>query len=80
MALFRKKRAGKPGEWYYCLEHGRVEEGPQCRALNRLGPYATPEEAGRAIETAEARNEEWDEDARWNDDAGGAGGEGGSGR
>lgn len=67
MALFKKKTAGKPGEWFYCLEHRRVEEGPQCKAANRLGPYATPEEAARAIETAEARNEEWDEDGRWND-------------
>jgi len=39
MALFKRskqKSAGKPGEWYYCLEHKRVEEGPQCKALNRL--------------------------------------------
>ncbi|MHA4813249.1 hypothetical protein ACXZ65_02720 [Streptomyces aculeolatus] len=79
MALFKRskqKSAGKPGEWYYCLEHKRVEEGPQCKALNRLGPYATPEEAARAIETAEARNEEWDEDARWNDDGNRGGGSG----
>ncbi len=30
MALFKKRTAGKPGEWYYCLEHKKVEEGPEC--------------------------------------------------
>lgn len=65
MALFGKKTAGKPGEWYYCLKHGKVEEGPECPAKDRLGPYGTRAEAGRAIETVAERNEEWDNDPRW---------------
>ncbi|MEV6110855.1 hypothetical protein AB0M28_40110 [Streptomyces sp. NPDC051940] len=68
MALFKKKTVGKPGEWYYCLEHKKVEEGPECPAKNRLGPYPTPEAAAHAIEIADERNEEWDSDARWKDE------------
>ncbi|MFV8128127.1 hypothetical protein [Streptomyces syringium] len=67
MALFKRRTAGKPGEWYYCLKHGTVEEGPQCRAADRFGPYGTREEAAHAMETARERNEEWREDPRWND-------------
>ncbi|MCX2967800.1 hypothetical protein WDH52_20855 [Streptomyces sp. TRM70308] len=66
MALFQRRTPGKPGEWYYCLKHGTVEEGPQCRALDRFGPYASREEAAHAMETARERNQEWrEEDARW---------------
>ena len=36
-----------------------VEEGPECPAKDRLGPYATREEAGHALETAAERNLEW---------------------
>ncbi|MBD3010812.1 MULTISPECIES: hypothetical protein [unclassified Streptomyces] len=68
MALFRRGTAGKPGEWYYCIRHQKVEEGPECRAADRLGPYASPAEAARAMETARERNEEWRNDPRWRDD------------
>jgi len=67
MQLGRPKPQGKEGEWYFCLKHHKVEEGPECPARNRMGPYATPEEAGRALERAAERNEEWDNDPRWND-------------
>ncbi|MBO3680646.1 hypothetical protein [Streptomyces sp. NEAU-YJ-81] len=68
MALFKRGTAGKPGEWYYCIRHQKVEEGPECRAADRLGPYASPEEAAHAMETARERNEEWQNDPRWRDD------------
>ncbi len=68
MALFKRRAAGKPGEWYYCLQHGTVEEGPQCRAADRMGPYATREEAAHAMETAADRDREWRNDPRWNDE------------
>lgn len=67
MALFKRKTVSKPGEWYYCLRHKKVEEGPECPGKDRLGPYATPAEAARAIETVHERNEDWDNDPRWND-------------
>ncbi|CAL9288735.1 MULTISPECIES: hypothetical protein [unclassified Streptomyces] len=67
MALFKKRAVGKPGEWYYCLQHKKVEEGPECPAKDRFGPYRTPEEAGRAMETARERNTDWETDPRWHD-------------
>ncbi|MET7766481.1 hypothetical protein [Streptomyces sp. NPDC005336] len=73
MALFRKRPAGKPGEWYYCIKHHKVEEGPECRAADRMGPYATRGEAERALELAAERNLQWENDERWRDDAGGGG-------
>ncbi|MFE0188842.1 hypothetical protein [Streptomyces sp. NPDC059008] len=80
MALFKRRTVGKPGEWYYCLRHQRVEEGPECRAADRFGPYATREEAAHAMETAKERNLEWETDPKWHDmDAGQAKGKGGAG-
>ncbi|AEW93725.1 MULTISPECIES: hypothetical protein [Streptomycetaceae] len=67
MALFKRRGTGKPGEWYYCLEHRKVEEGPECPAKDRMGPYATPAEASGAMEKAAERDEEWSRDPRWND-------------
>ncbi|MFE0102198.1 hypothetical protein [Streptomyces sp. NPDC059009] len=68
MALFKKRTpVGKPGEWFYCLEHKKVEEGPECPAKDRFGPYATREEAEHAMQTAQDRNLEWDTDPRWHD-------------
>jgi hypothetical protein len=62
MALFRRRAAvGRPGEWFYCLRHRTVEEGPECRGVDRLGPYATRAEAEHALETVAERNAEWDE-------------------
>ncbi|MEU7134004.1 hypothetical protein [Streptomyces sp. NPDC046261] len=73
MALFKRRTAGKPGEWYYCLKHGTVEEGPECRAADRMGPYDSREEASHAMERAREREEAWREDPRWNDERGGGG-------
>ncbi|MCM2579358.1 hypothetical protein [Streptomyces meridianus] len=74
MALFKRRTTGKPGEWYYCLEHRKVEEGPECPAKDRMGPYASRTEAGHAMEKADERNAEWDTDPRWHDKAGQEGG------
>src|SRR5690349_9009575 len=67
MALFKKRTVGKPGEWFYCLEHKKVEEGPECPAKDRFGPYASRQEAQHAMETAQERNLEWDTDPKWHD-------------
>ena len=55
------------GGYFWCLRDSRVETGGDlCPAQYRLGPYATADEATRALETVEKRNAEWDaEDARW---------------
>ncbi|WP_416966992.1 hypothetical protein [Streptomyces sp. 4F14] len=80
MALFKKRTAGKPGEWFYCLEHKKVEEGPDCPGKDRFGPYPSRKEAEHAMQTARERNLEWENDARWNDGAGqGEGGDGSGG-
>jgi hypothetical protein len=47
--------------WYFCTRHGTVEtEDGGCPGKDRLGPYATREEAEHALETVQRRNEEWD--------------------
>ncbi|AZK93819.1 MULTISPECIES: hypothetical protein [Streptomyces] len=79
MALFKRRQAGKPGEWYYCLKHRKVEEGPECPAKDRFGPYATRKEAEHAMETARERNLEWETDPRWHDKTGRGDDEGTSG-
>ena len=56
-------------EWYYCLKHRTVEPYDACKAEDRLGPYATREDAEHALEIAAERNKDWDEDPRFNDEA-----------
>lgn len=57
--------------WYYCLVHNRVEPENGCANSERLGPYATEEEASHAYEIARKRNEEWDAgDDEWNGGSG----------
>jgi hypothetical protein len=52
--------------YYWCLTHDDVETRDVCRAANRLGPYASVEEARRWSERVEEREEVWDaEDERW---------------
>ena len=45
----------------------KVEEGPECRAADRFGPYDSREEAAHAMETARERNLEWENDPKWHD-------------
>ena len=49
-------------QYYYNLSTGAVEEGAQSPATERMGPYATHEEAERALSTAAKRNQEWEQD------------------
>ena len=58
------------GEWYYCLDHKTVEPYGACKSADRLGPYATREEAGQALDKVAERNDEWDNDPKWNDENG----------
>lgn len=48
--------------WWYCLRHNAVETEEGCALTDRLGPYATREDAAQALEKARRRTEE--EDAR----------------
>lgn len=55
-------------DFYYNLDTKSVEEGPQSPGNELMGPYATREEAQRALANAAARNEAWDEEsAAWDD-------------
>ena len=46
-------------EWFYCLKHHTVEGPVGCKAKDRLGPYATREEAEHALEKVKERNQAW---------------------
>ncbi len=58
------------GKFWYCLNHHRVEGQDGCAYKDRMGPYATEAEAARALEKAKERTEAWDNDPKWNDEAG----------
>jgi hypothetical protein len=66
--VIRAKETPVAERYYYCLEHNTVETEDGCRAADRLGPYDTREEAGHALEKVQERNEDWDNDPKWNDD------------
>lgn len=55
-------------EWYYCLDHRMVEPSDGCQVTVRIGPFPTREEAARALEIVNERNQDWDNDPAWNDD------------
>jgi len=55
-------------EWYYNVKTKKVEPYEGDKASERLGPYSSPEEAARALEIVQERNEAWDNDPKWNDD------------
>lgn len=57
------------GEFWYCVKHHRVEGPGGCPNKDRLGPYDTEAEASHALEKTQERNEAWDSDPDWNDDA-----------
>ena len=39
--------------WYYCLVHQKVEPQDGCANAERLGPYATEQEAEHALQGVE---------------------------
>jgi hypothetical protein len=52
--------------WWWCLQHQTVEPDLGCAGRDRLGPFATVEEASRALQTVRERNVHNDaEDAAW---------------
>jgi hypothetical protein len=56
-------------DFWYCVKHHRVEGADTlCPSIDRLGPYETQAEAEAALEKAQQRNEDWDNDPKWNDD------------
>jgi hypothetical protein len=54
------------GPWYFCLKHNTVEDRDGCPLRDRLGPYATREEAARAVESVHEREARLEaEDRAW---------------
>lgn len=57
------------GDYYYNVRTRMVEHGRLSPWEHLMGPYASFEEASRALETAKARNDSWDDDdASWGGD------------
>ncbi|SQI39678.1 Uncharacterised protein [Rhodococcus coprophilus] len=53
--------------WYFDVKTGKVTQGKDPNALNRMGPYPDRETAMRALEIAAARNKAADDaDEEWN--------------
>jgi hypothetical protein len=53
-------------EWWWCLKHQAVEPDGGCANLDRLGPFATVDEAAGALHRVQERNARYDaEDEAW---------------
>ncbi|CAA9292649.1 MAG: hypothetical protein AVDCRST_MAG61-301 [uncultured Friedmanniella sp.] len=56
-------------QWWYDLKtKSAVQDSRAGKATERLGPYASREEAEQALDKVAQRNEAFDNDPRWNDD------------
>lgn len=47
-------------QWWFNLRTLQVEQGPGAPNAERMGPYASRQEADEALERARARTEAWD--------------------
>lgn len=50
---------GEPEAYWYNIETGEVEFGRKTKALSRIGPFKTFEEAARALEILRERTKAW---------------------
>ena len=67
---------GDNEKYWYNLKTGEVEKGFESPAVDRAGPFETPEEAARAPEIMRERSRAWaEEEARDNDWGSGVSGE-----
>ncbi|MFV0634888.1 hypothetical protein [Demequina sp.] len=57
-------------EFWFNTRTRMVEKGRQSSWEHLMGPYATAQEATEALEKAQQRTEDWDEeDAQWRGDS-----------
>jgi hypothetical protein len=56
-------------EYWFCLVHHTVEGADGCKNADRLGPYSSEDDASRALDKVAERNDAWDNDPAWNDEA-----------
>lgn len=47
-------------QWWFCLKHQRVEPEQGCPNKDRMGPYASEQEAAGALQRTKERNEAYD--------------------
>jgi hypothetical protein len=60
---------GIDDQWYWCLRHNAVEQGPGCPGGERYGPYPSADAAEHWRDKVAERNVAWDEeDRRWDGD------------
>ena len=53
-------------QFWFNTKTKQVEQGRQSHYTDLMGPYASREEAQKALDTAASRNDAWDdEDDRW---------------
>ncbi len=62
------ERTDPENSYWYRVSDGVVEHGPQSPGTQLMGPYATREEAERALQSAAARTSAWDEEDAREDD------------
>ncbi|MBU6212850.1 MAG: hypothetical protein KGP01_00145 [Actinomycetales bacterium] len=48
--------------WWWCLIHARVERDAGCAHQVRLGPFDSEAAAADALDAAQRRNRDWDQD------------------
>lgn len=53
---------GRDEQFWFNKRTGKVEEGPQSLSIDRVGPFATREEAERADEIVAERARKWAEE------------------
>ncbi|MDY0909690.1 SPOR domain-containing protein [Microbacterium sp. CFBP9034] len=63
-------------KYWYNFKTGGVEKGYESPAIDRAGPFETPEEAANAPEILRARSRAWAEDEARDDSWGGGGASG----
>ncbi|WP_442575718.1 SPOR domain-containing protein [Microbacterium sp. F51-2R] len=66
-------------KYWYNLTTGEVEKGFESPAIDRAGPFDTPEEAANALEILRERSRAWSEDEAREDGWGSSAGTGESG-
>lgn len=52
----------KEHAFWYNMRTGEVEQGLQSASLDRVGPFATREDAAQALQTLRANSAKWSED------------------
>lgn len=56
-------------DWWFDLKtHTAVQDPKAGKASDRLGPYASREQAEQALQKVDERNAAYDSDPRWNDE------------